>query len=288
MSIQEQILKDVTSLKPLSQSTVLLTSIIQNPDYRSTEIVKVVEHDPVLTASVLRIVNSAAFARRFPIDNIQQAVPLLGERMILGIAFGLCSSHLFNDPLEGYETESGGMWQHSLLTAIGAKEVARFAKVQVRPELVFTAGLVHDLGKIVLSSYLKGRTTETVIAVEQGDVEDYIAAERKLLGTDHSKVGHQLSTHWSLPPALQEVMAHHHRPAESLPEFRSLTYTVHIGDFIAMMIGNSGGADHFLYNLDPSYKDYISLSKRDLEKVLLNTQMELEKTLEALYLGAED
>lgn len=287
MELREQILKDVVSLKPLSQSAIILTTIIHNPDYKAQEIVRVVEHDPVLTASVLRIANSAAFGRKYPVEDVKQAVPLLGERMVVGIAFGVSAGEIFEDPLDGYEASAGALWKHSLLTAIASKEVAKYAKVEVREGAAFTGGLLHDLGKAVMSNYLKGHAKESVLAVENGSVEDYIAAEDAMVGTNHATVGSELGRIWRLPAPLTEVIAHHHRPAEASEEYRSLVYIAHVGDFIAMMLGD-GGSDTFLYRLDLKYLDYITLSKKMLERVLLNTQVELEKTLEALYGGEKE
>ena len=152
MSINSKILKDVGSIRPLSQSAVFLAALMDDPNYNISEVIRIIESDAALTASVLRVVNSAAFARPVSINSVRQAVPILGEKALLGMAFALCTAHLFADPLEGYGAEEGALWKHGLLTGIAAREITKYSKVPVNGETAFTAGVMHDLGKLVVST----------------------------------------------------------------------------------------------------------------------------------------
>lgn len=283
----ETIFKSLKNLRPLSQSAVLLTALMQDQNYTVEEVVKIIERDPALSAGVLRYVNSAAFSRKYEIDSVRRSVPLIGEKLLVGMAVGLCTADLLADPLDGYQGEPTSMWRHGIYTATAAREVSFLSKLPLKADLAFTGGIMHDLGKIVLSSFLKGHASEGLLSIESGDIEDYLQAEKDLLGTDHGEIGGMLAQQWKLPASIEEVMRFHHTPALSSEEYRHLCYAVHIGDFIAMMLGNGTGADTFKYKLDSSYTSYFDISKRQLERVVANVEMECEKTLNIL-LGFEN
>lgn len=279
MPVPSDILKSVKSLRPLSQSAARLLQIINNPNHNLKEVVRVVEVDSVLTANILRVVNSAAFSRRNEVTTVDRALPILGEKMVVGVALGICTSHLFNEALDGYASEEGELWRHSLRCAIAARDIAEYSKDRVSPDVAFTAGILHDLGKSVISTYLEGNTHDMAAGADRGQFADYIEAEQKTLGTDHAEVGGIVAKHWNLPPPLMEVMRCHHAPADAPPEHRALVYVVHLADFVAMMGGTGTGADTMVYRIDERYKEYVTISRKELAKVLLRTGDEYEKNV---------
>jgi len=283
MALPERILESVRSLKPLPQNAMRLLETVRDPNHTVQDIARIVETDAALTGNILRVVNSPAFGLRVEVTTVARAIPFLGDRMTVGIALNLCASQLFNRSLEGYEGEKGSLWRHSMKTAIASKEIARYTNGRVNPDEAYTAGILHDLGKSIISQYLEGRTHELVQTAESGNVRDYLGAESETLGTDHSEVGAALAVHWKLPPALVEVLAHHHSPAQSSEPHRPLVYTIHLGDFVSMMGGAGTGSDTLLYRIDENYKDYISISRQELELVFLHTEQEFEKTLSAMF-----
>lgn len=283
MPIPADILRSVRDLKPLSQSAARLLQLMGQPDHDFAQIIRVVEHDAVLTAKILRIVNSAAFALRSPVSSVSRAVPFLGTQTIVGIALETCSAHVFNDALTGYESERGALWRHSLRTALAAREIASFTTDSISPDEAFTAGILHDIGKSVISSYLQGQAHELLQATDIGQVKDYLEAERGQLGTDHCEVGAELGAQWNLPASLCEAIRWHHVPSQSDKTYRSLVYGVHLGDFLAMMAGVGTGTDTLVYQLDEHYQEVVPLEARELEVVSLVTEVEFEKAVELIF-----
>ncbi len=285
MPIPAEILKKANNLRPLSQAASRLLEMVNNPQHNMKEVVKIVELDSVLTANVLRVANSAAFARSSSVFTIDRALNVLGEKMVVGIALGICAAQLFETPLAGYGSEAGELWRHCLRCAIAAREIAGFAKVEVSPDIAFTAGILHDLGKAVISSFLEGHTGELAAGADSGIFTDFVEAERETLGTDHAEVGGVLAAHWNLPDCLTQVMNHHHEPRHASQACRGLVYVVHLGDFVAMMMGSGTGADTMVYTIDELYRDYVKISRKELEKVLLRTGTEYEKTASIAFAG---
>lgn len=282
------ILKAVREVPLISSAASQLLQMTSDPEHALSDIVEIIKVDATLTASVLKVVNSAAFARRSSIDSIDRAVSLLGEDMIVGIAMSDAASHLFESKLEGYGGESGDLWRHDLRTAIASKKIARYTKNNVSGDVAFTCGLLHDLGKAVLSEYLKNTYKEILAEIGKGKFSDYSSAEQSIVGIDHPEVGFELAKYWNLPEPLLSAILYHHHPANAGPDLKPLVYTVHLGDTIAMMGGKGTGADTLFYKLDSGYTDYIDLTDNDLALVVLEVDMEFAKIQESLAAEGEN
>lgn len=277
----------IREIPMLSAVVSRLLEITSNEDHSINDVSRIVENDTFLTSRILRIANSAAFSPIEPIQTVSKAVSYLGEKMLIGIAIGSGSGKVFRKPLEGYESGVGELWEHSLRTAIASREISNLVKKDSISDIAFTAGLLHDVGKSVISEFLEGNTRELTSLCDQGMAEDFLAAEKTMTGTDHSEVGYQLAQHWRLPAALSEVIRYHHHPAQADEGHRTLVYAVHLGDIIAMMGGAGTGADSFAYKIDENYDKYIGISKEDLALVLLKVEVEFSKTKKFVF-GSEE
>jgi putative nucleotidyltransferase with HDIG domain len=153
--------------------------------------------------------------------------------------------------------------------------------------VAFTAGLLHDIGKSIMSHYLDGMTHNISERIDRGEVVDYLTAEREAFGIGHPGIGREMARAWGLPTVLEHVIGEHHRPSEAAPEYRSLVFAVHIGDIMAMMAGAATGADAMSYVLDAHWVDYYDMSQEQFEKMFLVVEQEFEKTRQAVF-GAAD
>lgn len=266
----------------LSPNAHLLLQITADPDHDLDEVIRLVRYDAALTARVLRVVNSAVYGLISPVASVDRAVSYLGERLIVGIALADSVGKLFHKPMTGYEGEAGDLWRHDLFTAVAAREVARRARRDFGIDLAFTAGLLHDIGKSLLTDYLHGTSGEIVAEIAQGHRPDYLAAERERAGIDHAELGHMLACRWQLPPALQAAIRHHHQPAEADPEWRPLVYAVHLGDVLAMMRGYATGSDGMHYHLDPGYAEFFTFNAEELAGILLEADEAYRKAESSL------
>jgi len=274
---QEELQKIVESVPMLSASANQLLQVAAQADHDLMDVINLVRNDANLTARVLKIVNSAAFGIINKITSIDRAISYLGERVVISIAIGDCAGKLFDKELSGYESAGGDLWKHDLRTAIASREVVTQSGADISPELAFTAGLLHDIGKALISDYLHGSVTEAVELITTEEGLDYLDAETKLVGFDHTKAGYELAKTWQLPDELAEVILHHHQPMNAKEEYRTLVYAVHLGDNIAMMGGFGTGSDSMRYKLDQNYTDYITIGPKSLATIMLNVDIEFEK-----------
>ena len=278
----EELQKIVSSVPMLSSSASQLLHIAAKPDHDLIEVINLVKTDANLTARVLKIVNSAAFALVNKVTSIDRAVSYLGERIIVSIALGDCAGKLMEKELAGYSAQRGALWKHDLRSAIAAREVVAQSGADISPELAFTAGLLHDIGKALISDYLADTAPEAVSMISAEDSFDYLDAEENLVGFDHTQAGFELAKAWELPAELAAAIRYHHEPDNAEEEFRALVYAVHLGDVIAMMGGFGTGSDSMRYKLNQGYTEYIKLGPKLLPSIMLAVDMEFEK-LEASF-----
>lgn len=282
-SRQEQFIQqEIRKISLLSPQTTRFLELNANPDHSLQEVVDLIRFDSALTARILRIVNSTAFRPLVPITSIDRAVAYIGEKMLVGLALAEHCRQIFNQPLEGYESEAGDLWKHDLFTAFAAREVAGYAKEGIEADVAFTAGLLHDIGKLVLSTLLKKSSQHTIEVLDRGEAKDHIAAEILVSGADHAQVGYELARYWRLPETLAAGIRFHHRPAAAEEKFRALSYAVHLGDIIAMMSGYATGSDSLQYQLDSGYEAYFDISAAELTKIISDTESAFQPVFESL------
>jgi putative nucleotidyltransferase with HDIG domain len=287
VNLMETIGKRLIDIPMLSIVASRLLSVINDENHSLKSVIKIVENDPSLTSRVLRVANSAAFAPSQPINTLSAAIVHLGEKMVVGIAIASSSSRLLSRRLKGYECLADELWDHSLRTAVAARELADFATGSFSAGLAFTAGLLHDVGKVVISEFLEGSAEKMVKWCKERKVEDYLAAERDLVGLDHALAGYKIACRWKLPQPLCSAIRYHHHPSQADGDDRELVYAVHLGDIIAMLGGTGTGADVLAYRMDESYKEYFRVSKADIPLILLRVQEEFSNTKASIWAGEE-
>jgi HD-like signal output (HDOD) protein len=280
------ILAAIQEIPLLSPSASRLLQIASRDDYDISEIIEVVRCDSALTARLLKTVNSVAYGLVHQVTSIDRAVSYLGERLVAGIALEDSAKTLFNKKLEGYEGPVGELWEHDLRTAVAAREIARHCKNELSKDLAFTAGILHAIGKAVLSDFLQGSASEMLADIDSHDVKDYLEGERNLLGMDHTEAGYELAKAWELPESLQMAIRYHHTPQQAPETHRPLVYAVHLGCILAMMSG-SHSSDALQYHLDKNYTDYFNVTNEHIAMALLEVNESVGIIQAALSEGRE-
>ena len=283
----ESVARRVADVPMLPVVVSRLLEMVGRENHSAKDMVHIVEHDSALTLRVLRVANSAAYSRGQQISSLQRAILQMGEKMVISIAIESCSPWIFNQPLEGYESPAGELWDHSLQTAIITRELTRFSNFPILQDLAFTAGLLHDVGKVIISEFLEGNTAELAQKCDNRQVYDFLGAERGAAGTDHCEIGFALAQRWNLPQALAFAIRDHHHPVGTEAPYQSLVFAVHLGDLVSMMGGAGTGVDSLAYKMDPGYGRYLTLQRNDLERLFSYAQEEFAISKAAIFSQGE-
>jgi HD-like signal output (HDOD) protein len=256
----QQIVTKKNSLPSIPRVYFELLKVLQNPNCSTQDIGEVVACDPGLTARVLQMVNSAFFGFSVQVTSASEAVMLLGVGTIRSLAL---MSQLFT-VFDAVETESWSvesMWRHSIRTAQWARRIAELEnRDNAWAEQAFTAGVLHDVGKLIL---LDNLAMDYLDLIEHATKEriSLLDLERDVLGTTHADVGAYLLDLWGLPAPLVEATALHHEPSRTPElEFSPLT-AVHVANALEQA-ENGDSPDTEPAGLDPLYLDQLSLGSK--------------------------
>jgi len=283
VNILDKIRQKVKKIPTLPDIAFRLVRLLEDEKHSVNDIVNVINADAALTSRILNVANSAAFSRGKQISTLNRAITHLGENMVVGIAIGSCASSLLRKPLPGYIAEVGELWDHSLFTAIASKHLCQYAKTTIHWEQAYTAGLLHDLGKIVFSDIAAGFTSKVIDYCRENQNMDYLDGERAVMGADHSEAGLVIAQQWNLPPPLPDAIAYHHRPSAYQGEFTNVVFVVHLADIASMMYGAGTGADAMTYKMDAEFVQHLQLDKEDFIKLMLQVQDEFQAIKDSLF-----
>jgi putative nucleotidyltransferase with HDIG domain len=276
MNVQTLLAK-VEDLSALAPSVVKLLDLLNRPEVDNESVVQVVRTDAVLSAKLLALANSAYFAPPAPIESIEEALFYLGYDQVYRLALAIGLGGVMNRRAAGYAMDEGEFWRHSLLTARAGELIAAgFRKSE--GSVGYTAGLLHDIGKLVLNQVLDSQSQAAVARAIEERGQGGIIAEQNLLKTNHAEVGAALLKKWNLPKDIIDAAEFHHDHARIGNRWPAV---IALADAMAHMAvsGRSGLSEHaeaeLLQRLEVSADKYeeilgeVSAARVEVEAVSL-------------------
>jgi HD-like signal output (HDOD) protein len=224
----------IEDLVTLPEVALRIARMVEDPSSSATDIGREISHDAALTARLLRIANSPALGHHGKIATISRAITVLGVRQVRDLTVGLTAIRTF----EGISNELVTMesfWRHSFLCAAAAGQIAARRGRGGRDDSPFVAGLLHDIGQLVLFSRAPVQARQALLmSVDSADDLGLFLCEREVMGFDHGAVGLALAQKWGLPRSLQECIEFHHEPARAKAHSLEVA-TVHIANSAAVL-----------------------------------------------------
>jgi putative nucleotidyltransferase with HDIG domain len=226
-----------------------LIGVLENEDASIADLQEVIQIDPALASSTLRLANSAYFAGgTSQVENLGEALMRLGQREVYRLAALSLASRWMTQKAEGYRWEAGDFCRLSLVTAVAAEFLAEETG-RVDPKTAYTAGLVHEIGKLAVA-HACAEQFPAVRAEQSSAGCTWLQAEKKILGFDHAEVGAELLRRWKFTPALVAVGVHNPPKASDPADVLPMLVHVHAAKFIAVSIGAGVAEDGFLFELN--------------------------------------
>lgn len=268
-----EILNKVEDLPTLSYVAQKVLQLTGNPGITVSDLADAITQDQVLTAKVLKMANSAYYGYSRRIFNINEAIMVLGFNGVRNLVMAASVYNIMDREIDGYLLPKGELWTHSMTTALFARSLSKKVDSGLT-EYAFISGLVHDIGKIVLNTFLKAQFTEVLERVKTENVP-FMEAEREILGFDHASVGAKVAEKWNLPAELSEAIALHHNPREAVINPK-LTSVIHVADALSMSIGVGLGGDGMMYPFDGYALEQLNLTGTVLEETVADLTENLD------------
>jgi putative nucleotidyltransferase with HDIG domain len=268
-----RIISRADDLPTLPRTVLKITELVNDPKSSAKDLARVITEDQVLTARLLKLVNSSFYGFPQRISTVTGAVVLLGFDAIRNLLLTTSVFDLFAGKSRRQIQRQEAFWDHSLGCALGAKVIGEHLRHDKVEEL-FVAGLLHDIGKIVAMLLMPEKFEQVSARVEESDGL-MIAAEESVMKVNHADIGRLLAERWNLPKKLIKVIDCHHRPEEA-GNFMLETAVVHVADIFARALNLGSGGDRKMPPLSRTAWNYLSLQPPAIEPIMASTLSEFD------------
>lgn len=261
----KSIVKKIDGLKPIPQVASKVMSIAEDPESSMHDLSNVIVYDTAVTTNLLKVANSAYFGLSEKVDSVHQAIVLIGMDQVANLVLLSAGSENLKGSQEGYDLEAGDLWKYSVSSALIARELAE-KKGAKETQLIFTAALIKDIGKVILNQYVKDSFDNiNTLVIEQNFT--FREAEKEIIGIDHAELGGMVAENWKFSPKMIEIIRNHHLPQESsISEFESSI--VYMADMICMMMGIGVGSDGLAYRFHRKVVERLGLTEKDFQNII--------------------
>ncbi len=288
----EDLLREDPQLVSLPEVFTRINDVLRDPHSSVDDAARIIGTDPSLSAKLLKLVNSAFFSRasravekRFPakVDSLTRAVMIVGGKQLATLALGVSVLPIFRDIPPQY-VDMKAFWKHSIGCGIIARALAEHLGASGQ-ESYFVAGLLHDIGRLVLYKHLPG-PSGAVLRASRETLTTLTQAERDAFSWDHALLGGLLLRKWHYPAVLEKMVRYHHDLSE--PLFIEEPAVIHVADFLAnaLEIGTSG--EWRVPALLPGAFEALGLAPADLAGLVSGVETRIEEVFTSFFPGDED
>ena len=278
----EDIIRGIETLKPIPPVAAQIMAVAEDENSSMSDIADLVIHDPSITASLLKICNSAYFGLSRQVESVRDAITLLGLDQIVELVLINGTAENFKDEPDGYGLGEGELWHHAVMSAHVAKLLAKNHGASQKQHLIFTAALLKDIGKIIMGRYVAFSYEKINILVHSKGYS-FNEAEKEVIGMNHEELGALVGKKWRFGDKLIYIIGNHHMNDEACRD-DAATGLVYLADIICMMMGFGTGVDGLAYRFYSEVLDRMGLTEQDLQKVVIETAEKRPKIQKLLSL----
>ena len=259
-----KIIANTASLPAMPEVMIKVQHLIKLPGTTPGQLAKIIETDPAIVAGILKVANSAYYGFRGKVTSIQHASALFGTRRLAELITAMSAGTMLGKAMDGYGLEAGDMWRHSIAVAVMASEMAASVSDDSL-ESAYMAGLLHDVGKIILNPHVQQRSLlfdQFFMSNPGTSIQD---AERHILGFDHAVIAGILCDNWNLPKSISFAIRHHHQPSRA--DDHQLSHIVHLADYYTGKVGMAVTGKAGGQTLDSSSHTVVPLTPDALQAI---------------------
>lgn len=280
-SSAQALVDDIGELISLPEVVLRINDMVNDELSTATDIGRVISQDPALSTRILRMANSPLYGNMRQIDSISRAVTILGTKQIRDLILSTTAAKVF-EGIPNDVISVADFWHHSLYCALLARALGELSH-KANADTLFTAGLLHDIGHLVMFNRVPEQATAAIMLTVQGDASlELIDAERQVLGFDHTEVGASLARQWHLPDILVDCIAFHHHPSQARAHATAVAH-VHIANAIANLPYSDIPSEQDLARIDTEAWALAGLQPSAIGEAVRQAQAQIDETQKALF-----
>ncbi len=268
-------------LVSLPEIVTRINGMIEDPESTAVDIAEVIAEDAALTARLLKLVNSPFYNFPSQVDTLSMAITIVGTRQLRDLAMAAAITGRFRRMPEGLP-DSDAFWHHNLACATAARRIAQAAGLRQQEQL-FVAGLLHDIGKLVMYLTAPAQSREVLDRLQKPDT-DPATVEARVFGFDHAELGAELLRQWRLPDSLVQPVRWHHAPAVA-SNFHPEAAVLHLAEAIANTVAPPLSADDDR-PIDLQVWNTLALDPERLETLIRDTERHFPGIVAIIYEAA--
>jgi putative nucleotidyltransferase with HDIG domain len=266
----EEVIEKISDLPSLPEVARAMLDDLNNEEISMHAIVEKISLDQSLAAKVLKLANTSYYGANSRATTIQQAVTVLGISNVKNlIRLSIFSKHLPSARCRGFDAKA--FWRHNMATAICAELISR--KLHLKHDFAFTAGLLHDIGRLVLVSHFPKKYEKVLAHAESHDCS-LIDAERSVLGLDHVAVGLVLALQWNFSEAIQDGIRGHHEPNDK--DLNSVASIIHVANAIVHALDLSETENELMPAVSQFAWDALALGEEAYLDIFHETELRFQ------------
>ncbi len=279
MSAIKDLIKEIDNLKPIPAVVNQIMDAVEDSKSSMTDIAEIILYDPVITANILKMCNSAYYALPRRVDSVHDAVTMMGLNQVVDMVLMKSGASNLIKGQEGYGLHEGELWKHAVSSALIARDLAE-KKGSEHKQMIFTAALLKDIGKVILDRFVGDSFTKIDDLVKKKGFS-FKEAEKKVIGIDHAELGGLVAEMWDFSPKMISMIKNHHLNDEAARDDLE-TQILYVADNVCMMMGIGGGADGLAYRFHRDVLKRLGISPLDLQEIIASFGSEMKRVEELL------
>ena len=277
----DAIVKSIKKLPPFPDVATRALRILDDPSASVDQLITIIQYDQAITANVLKLCNSAYYGLSRKVRSLRDGLVLLGNSELKNIVLASTAAKFFQQENKGYDLARGELWRHAMATAVISRIISGRVRKSEDPSL-FTAALLHDIGKVVLNSFVDRYFEQLIALVNEGE-HSFLEAESEMLGVNHAEVGAKVAESWNFPEDIVQAIWLHHRPEDATAD-DVITPIIYFANIITLTVGIGVGRDGLAYRGQEEIMKRYGLKAVDVQEIVVDFYDEYNNVQDILKL----
>ncbi|HOD13776.1 MAG TPA: HDOD domain-containing protein [Spirochaetota bacterium] len=266
----ESIITRIDQLPPLPEVASKVINMVNNPDVSFKQVALEISKNQAMTANILKLCNSAFFSKGKEITSIDRAIVTLGLKEVKDIVLLVAAKPVLDKAVIGYDLGQGDLWKQGLSVATMSRDIALGKKRKDIADVVFTGGIIHNVGKVVIALFVQQAFMNILDLVQSSGIT-FHEAEKSVLGFNHQEVGEKILEKWNFPPVLRSIVRFYQDPELAPAEHQFEVSIVHVANAICLMGGVGIGNDGLYHEMKDQAVKKVGLTQNELETLFGRT-----------------
>lgn len=260
----ESVINNIDQLPSIPDVASKIINMVNDPNISFKKVAEEIMKDQSMTTNILKLSNSAFFSKGKEITSIDRAIVTLGLKEVKDIVIVLATKPLLDKSVVGYDLAKGDLWKQGLVVGTLSKKIAIKKSRKDIADVVFTGGLIHNVGKLVLALYVQSVYKDIINEVETKTIS-FNDAEREIMGYNHQEIGEKILIKWKFPSVLRSIVRFYADPQNAPDEFKYEISLVHIANCLCLMGGIGIGSDGLYHEINSDAINTIKTNEKELE-----------------------